>query len=69
MYALGLIRNHPFVDGNKRTAYVALELFLRLNGLRFPVRDADAVITTLRLAASDITEDEFIAWVRSNVTE
>jgi len=69
VYALGLIKNHPFVDGNKRTAYVALELFLRLNSLRFPVSDADAVITTLRLAAGDIAEGEFIAWVRSNVVE
>lgn len=69
VYALGLIQNHLFVDGNKRTAYVALELFLRLNGLRFPVSDADAVIMTLRLAAGDILEAEFIAWVRSNVTE
>jgi death on curing protein len=69
VYAIGLIKNHPFVDGNKRTAYVALELFLRLNGLRFPVSDADAVIMTLRLAAGDIPEDEFIAWVRSSVVE
>ena len=69
VYALGIIKNHPFVDGNKRTAYVVLELFLRLNGLRFLVSDADAVIMTLRLAAGDIPEDEFIAWVRSNVAE
>jgi death on curing protein len=69
VYVIGLIKNHPFVDGNKRTAYVALELFLRLNGLRFPVSDADAVIMTLRLAAGDIPEDEFIAWVRSSVVE
>jgi death on curing protein len=69
VYAIGLIKNHPFVDGNKRTAYVALELFLRLNGLRFPISDADAVITTLRLAAGDIPEDEFIAWVRCKAVE
>ncbi|MGH7153350.1 MAG: type II toxin-antitoxin system death-on-curing family toxin [Acetobacteraceae bacterium] len=69
VYALGLIQNHPFVDGNKRTAYVALELFLRLNGIRFPVSDADAVIMTLRLAAGDIAEPEFIDWVRANVSE
>lgn len=69
VYALGLIQNHPFVDGNKRTAYVALELFLRLNGIRFPVSDADAVIMTLRLAAGDVDEPEFVAWVRSNAVE
>ncbi len=64
IYALGIISNHPFIDGNKRTGYVALETFLALNGLRFPVSDADAVITTLRMAAGDITEAETIAWVR-----
>ena len=66
VYALGIIGNHPFIDGNKRTAYVALETFLALNGLRFPVTDADAVITTLRMAAGDITEAEVIAWVRAH---
>lgn len=69
VYALGLIRNHPFVDGNKRTAYVALELFLRLNGLRFPVSDADAVIMTLQLAAGDIAEPTFVSWVQANAVE
>ena len=69
VYALGLIKNHPFIDGNKRSGYVALELFIRLNGLRFPISDADAVIMTLRLAAGDIAETEFIAWVRSNIVE
>jgi death on curing protein len=69
VYALGLVKNHPFIDGNKRTGYVALELFIRLNGLRFPASDADAVIMTLRLAAGDIAEAEFITWVRSNVVE
>ncbi|MGH7041346.1 MAG: type II toxin-antitoxin system death-on-curing family toxin [Acetobacteraceae bacterium] len=64
VHAIGLIARHPFVDGNKRTAYVALETFLALNGLRFPVTDADAVVTVLRLAAGDIADGEFIAWVR-----
>ena len=66
VYAIGLIGNHPFIDGNKRTAYVALETFLALNGLRFPATDADAVITTLRLAAGDIPDADFIAWVRAH---
>jgi death on curing protein len=66
LYALGIVRNHPFVDGNKRTGYVALETFLELNGALFPVSDADAVIAILKLAAGDTTDDEFIAWVRSN---
>ena len=67
LYALGIARNHPFIDGNKRTAYVALETFLALNGLRFPVSDADAVIITLQMAAGDMDDAAFIAWVRANV--
>jgi death-on-curing protein len=63
-YALGIARNPPFIDGNKRTAYVALELFLALNGVAFPVTDAEATITTLTMAAGDLPDDAFIAWVR-----
>lgn len=64
--AVGIVRNHPFVDGNKRTGYVMLETFLELNGATFPVSDADAVIAILKLAAGDTSEDEFIDWVRAN---
>ena len=64
LYAIGIARNHPFVDGNKRTAYVALETFLEMNGCMFGATDADVVITTLRLAGNDISDDDFIAWVR-----
>ena len=66
LYAIGIVRNHPFIDGNKRTGYVALELFLRLNGCAFPATDADCVITMLRLAGGDISDDDFIAWVRAH---
>lgn len=66
LYALGIVRNHPFVDGNKRTGYVTLETFLELNGAMFPVNDEDAVISMLNLAASDTTDDEFIDWVHSH---
>jgi death-on-curing protein len=69
VYAIAIARNHPFIDGNKRTAYVALESFLRLNGCRFPVSDADAVVMTLAMAAGDIGDDAFINWVRTNVSE
>jgi death-on-curing protein len=65
-HAIAIARNHPFVDGNKRVAYVALETFLALNGLRFPVSDGDAVIMTLRLAACDVTDQAFTAWVQAN---
>ena len=68
LYAIGIARNHPFIDGNKRTAYVALETLLRLNGLRFPASDADCVISMLRLAASDISDEDFTAWVRTHAT-
>ena len=66
LYALGIARNHPFVDGNKRTAYVALELFLETNGLRFAADDADSVLMMLRMAARDIDDVDFIDWVRRN---
>ncbi len=66
-YALGITRNRPFVGGNKRNAYVALETFIRVNGLRFPVPDAVAVVVMQDLAAGEMTDGEFIAWVRENV--
>ena len=58
-YAFGLVRNHPFVDGNKRTAYVAAELFLLLNGWSMTASDESATLTTLALAAGDIDEAAF----------
>jgi death-on-curing protein len=65
-YAIAIARNHPFVDGNKRTAYVALELFLEHNGYEFPASDAEAALSTLRMAAGEMTDDEFVAWVRQH---
>ena len=67
-YAFGLVRNHPFVDGNKRSAFVAAELFLALNGRRLVATDADCVLTVLRLAASEIDELAFAAWLRVHVS-
>jgi death-on-curing protein len=64
-YAYGIARNHPFLDGNKRTALVALELFLMKNGYRLTASDEDAVVTFLRLAAGEIGEDELAAWIRA----
>ncbi len=66
LYGIAIARNHPFVDGNKRTAYVALESFLLLNGCRFPVSDAEAVGVMLAMAAGEIDAAEFIDWVRAN---
>jgi death-on-curing protein len=66
VYAIGVARNHPFVDGNKRTAFAALFMFLALNGLVFEPPEVDATITMLRLAAGEMQDDEFITWVRAN---
>jgi death-on-curing protein len=60
----GLSRNHPFVDGNKRTAFVAIETFLDLNALDLFASDAECVVTMLRLAAGDLSEDALAAWLR-----
>jgi death-on-curing protein len=66
VYAMAIARNHPFIDGNKRTAYVAMEVFLALNGMAFMATDADAVITTLTMAAGEMTDEAFVDWVRRN---
>jgi death on curing protein len=65
-YGFGLARNHAFVDGNKRTAFVAIELFLALNGCELTADDTDCVMTMLKLASGDLGEAEFAAWVRAN---
>lgn len=65
-YAFGLARNHPFVDGNKRTAFVAAEVFLDLNGMTVTASDEDCVLTMIRLAAGEMDEAEYAAWLRAN---
>lgn len=65
-YAVGIARNHPFVDGNKRTAFVAMELFLQLNGQALLVDDADAVTTMLGVAAGQVSEASLAAWLRAH---
>ncbi|CQR43115.1 Death-on-curing family protein [Thiomonas sp. CB3] len=66
-YGWGLARNHPFVDGNKRTAFVAAELFLMLNGHELAADDAACVLTMLSVASGDMGEDAFAAWIRSHL--
>ena len=66
-YGYGISRNHAFIDGNKRTALVATELFLRLNGWRLIVSDADCVLTMLNLAAGELSEEDFAAWLRAHI--
>ena len=65
-YGYGLSRNHPFIDGNKRTAFVAVELFLFLNGTVLEAADADCVLTMLRVAEGSMSEADFAAWIREN---
>ena len=67
-YGFGIARNHPFIDGNKRTAFVCTELFLALNGHQLQAEDANCVSTMLALAAGDLPESEFAAWLRTNTT-
>ena len=67
-YGFGLARNHPFVDGNKRTAFVAVELFLMLNGTTLTANDVECVLTMLDLAAGHLTEPAFAEWLRENTT-
>lgn len=67
-YAFGLARNHPFLDGNKRTAFVAMELFLNLNGWKLNADDAECISTMESLAAGNLSENKFAAWLRSHVT-
>jgi death-on-curing protein len=63
----GIVKNHPFVDGNKRTAYVAVETFLLLNGAALTASDGECVLTMERLAAGSLDEGEFAAWIRQNL--
>jgi death-on-curing protein len=58
-YGYGISRNHAFIDGNKRTGFVAAELFLRLNGFTLSAPDADCVLTMLAVAAGEISEEDF----------
>ena len=65
-YASGIIRNHPFVDGNKRTAFMAAYVFLASNGSRLVATEVDAAQVVTLLAASEIEEATFSAWLRKN---
>lgn len=66
-YAFGIARNHPFVDGNKRTAAVIAETFLMLNGYLLKATDAELVVAILALAAGQLTEDELSDWFRQHL--
>ena len=68
-HGVGLAKNHPFVDGNKRCAFLAVGLFVRLNGHRLVASQADATLTMLRVAGGELSESEFAAWVRHNIAK
>jgi len=65
-YAFGLVRNHPFLDGNKRIAFATAVLFLELNGRNFTAPEAEATLKTLALAARDLDEMDYATWLREN---
>ena len=65
-YGCGIARNHPFIDGNKRTAFVAVELFLLLNGYELLADDTDCVLTMLAVASGALDEAGFAQWLRDH---
>lgn len=68
-YGFGIARNHPFIDGNKHTAFVCAELFLALNGYVLSASDADCVSTMLALTAGELPETEFAAWISTHLIQ
>ncbi len=67
-YAYGIARNHPFVDGNKRTAFVACRLFLMINNCDIEATQEEKYTTFLSLAAGDLSEQELVDWIESKLT-
>ena len=68
-YGMGLAKNHAFVDGNKRAAFLSVGLFLGLNGYKLKATQVDATLTMLAVAAGDIDEASFAGWIRQNSTQ
>jgi len=68
-YAVGLSSNHPFIDGNKRTAFLAAGVFLEKNGLSLTADPVSATLTMLKVAAGEMDIDALAAWLRANVRE
>jgi death-on-curing protein len=66
VYAAGIVKNHPFVDGNKRTGFLAAAVFLEINGFSLRAGEVDATLKTIALAASEISDVEYAAWLREN---
>lgn len=68
-YGFGISRNHPFIDCNRRTAFVCVELFLALNGHALDAADVDCVLTMLAVAAGEFDEAAFADWLRRHMTK
>lgn len=66
-YGVGLAKNHPFVDGNKRAAFLAVGLFLALNGQRLVATQVEATLTMLDVGAGVVNEEAFAAWLREHM--
>jgi len=65
-YAFGLVRNHPYRDGNKRIGFLAMVTFLGINGYAFEATDAEVVTQIVALAAGDVSEDQLATWIRNH---
>ncbi len=66
-YAYGLAKNHPFVDGNKRVAFLSVGLFLGINGYKLTATPVDAIQAVIGMASGEITEEAFASWIRDNI--
>ncbi len=66
VYAAGIVKNHPFVDGNKRTGFLAAAVFLEINGFSLHAGEVEATLKTIGLAASEISDEESAVWLREN---
>ena len=67
-YGYGIIKNHPFIDGNKRTGFVVAVVFLELNGYAFHATEVDAALQTYALAAGELSESAYADWLKANST-
>ena len=66
-YGFGLVRNHPYRDGNKRMGFLAIATFLGVNGHELDATDADVITHMIGLAAGNLSEDDLAAWIRAHV--
>ena len=65
-YGFGIVRNHPFVDGNKRTAFLTAVLFMQLNGYSLAADEPEATAVMLAFAGGEVSEEEFALWLKAN---